>query len=81
LGQYLLVEIEGGVIVAVAIKLVVGELIGGLKLVVVGEVLLDCVVGQVDALANLLRCELLRSGSDVALLVPEKLEPSANLHS
>jgi hypothetical protein len=81
LGQYLLIEVEGGVIVAVAIEFVVGELVGGLKLVVVGQVLLDCVVGQVDALANLLRGELLRSGSDVPLLVPEELEPSAHLHS
>ena len=45
------------------------------------QALLHCVVGEVDAPAHSLRCEFLRSSSNVALLVPVKEESVADLHS
>jgi hypothetical protein len=67
-----LVEVECGIIETVFVKLIVRQLISRLELVIVGQVFLNCIVCEMDTLADLSSCELLRSSANVALFVPKE---------
>ena len=47
--KYLLIEIEGGVVVEVFVDILIGQFVGCFELAVVFHVFLDCFVCQMDA--------------------------------
>ena len=56
--------------VQIALELVVGDLVGRFIAAVVGEVLLDGVIGEVDFRREVVDVELVGRSADVALVVP-----------
>ena len=67
-----------GVFFDVGAEFIVADLIAFFVLAVVWQVLLDCIVGQVDASAVVLQRVLVRCRSDVALPVPVALDESVH---
>lgn len=80
-GQNLAIEIESGVVEAVLIEIVIGEFVGRLELVIVGHVLLNGIICQMDTLGYLFGCEFLRGSANITLLVHVKLQGLVHLHS
>jgi hypothetical protein len=81
LGQDLIIEVESCMVETVLIKLTVRKFVSRLKFVIIWQIFLHCVIGEVYSLRNLLGCELLRSCANVALLIPIKFETSTHLHT
>lgn len=81
-GQNLFLEIVlflGMVRIEVLLELSVGDLVRRLILAIIGSVLLDRIVGQVDLPLEIVDVELVGGSADVAFLEPVRLEDAVDL--
>ena len=81
LRQDLIIEVESCMVETVLIKFTVRKLVSRLKFIIIWQVLLYCIVSEMNSLRNFFGCELLRSCANVALLIPIKFETSTHLHT